>query len=445
MLFGRGLAADAEADPSLIPANEAAALDGHMYQTCSVVGSSGILRKTAYGAMIDSADAVFRINQAPTIGGCALFTGGRTSVRVINAHWLHKYSHGDQLRRLPVAPNATLVVTRYEKGDYTRLVELWRRYRPDVKIRLLTRDTMHGATLLLHSFQGKLAAQGLAPAAGGDAPSSGIITLYLALRLCQQVTVYGYGLYVPPKAKHLHDKLAWYHYFRGMYGKKGMDQTHSFDSERLLFGALAKAGHVKMCGFRDAENPRGAGVGDGDDTVEARIKEEIERHTRKEARAMGRRGGGGGDGEFDESTPEGRRAARQARRAARRAGGRGVGAAAGTGGAAGAGGAAAQTLNTREVLVDPSSGVAQSGGTTSTAAASAAALANIAALQQQQQQAANNGGGGGAFGVDTSVAGAGAAVSGAGAASDGSLPDPGSTPTTTHIDENKWNAVLGNT
>ena len=43
------------------------------------------------------------------------------------------------------------------------------------------------------AYQAKLASQGLAAAAGGDAPSSGIITLYLALRLCQQVTVYGQG------------------------------------------------------------------------------------------------------------------------------------------------------------------------------------------------------------------------------------------------------------
>jgi len=63
---------------------------------------------------------------------------------------------------------------------------LRRRYRPDVKIRLLTRDTMHGANLLLHSYRQKLAAAGLAGAAGGEAPSTGIITLYLALRLCQQ-------------------------------------------------------------------------------------------------------------------------------------------------------------------------------------------------------------------------------------------------------------------
>ncbi len=110
--------------------------------------------------------------------------------------------------------------------------------------------------MLLHSYRQKLAAAGLAAAAGGEAPSTGIITLYLALRLCQQVTVYGYGLYVPPvKTRHLHDKLAWYHYFRGMYGKQGMDATHSFDSERLLFGALAKAGHLKVGWCCNMGNP----------------------------------------------------------------------------------------------------------------------------------------------------------------------------------------------
>jgi hypothetical protein len=92
-LFGRGLGNLAATDPNLIPPDEAAAMQGHQYRTCAVVGSSGILRKTAYGAMIDAADAVFRVNQAPTLGGCALYAGSRTSVRVINARCLHKYSH----------------------------------------------------------------------------------------------------------------------------------------------------------------------------------------------------------------------------------------------------------------------------------------------------------------------------------------------------------------
>jgi|AntAceMinimDraft_1070359.scaffolds.fasta_scaffold255781_1 hypothetical protein len=26
--------------------------------------------------------------------------------------------------------------------------------------------------------------------------------------------MYGFGLLNPPKAKHVHDKLAWYHYFK---------------------------------------------------------------------------------------------------------------------------------------------------------------------------------------------------------------------------------------
>ena len=427
MLFGRGLAAEADANPDLLPPDEAAAISGHMYRTCSVVGSSGILRKTAYGAMIDSADAVFRINQAPTIGGCALFTGGRTSVRVINAHWLHKYSHGDQLRRLPVAANATLVVTRYEKTDYARLIALWKRYRPDVKIRLLTRDTMHGATLLLHSFREKLTAQGLAQTAGGESPSSGIITLYLALRLCERVTVYGYGLYVPPKAKHLHDKLAWYHYFRGMYGKKGMDQTHSFDGERLLYGALARAGHVKMCGFRD---PDAEGVGTSDDAgdaIESRIKMEMDRHTRRRS--------GGVPGELFEDTPEGRRAARQARRAARRGGARGAA-------AAGAAGGTAAQLATNAVVIDPSAGMAQSGN--------GGNLAQFSSLASTQQAVA--GATGGALGGITGAVGGfsggtagGLGVAGAvaGVGGEASLANPIATQTVVHIDEQKWNKVLG--
>jgi hypothetical protein len=37
-LFGRGLANSAIADENLLPPNEAAAVEGHLYKTCSVVG-----------------------------------------------------------------------------------------------------------------------------------------------------------------------------------------------------------------------------------------------------------------------------------------------------------------------------------------------------------------------------------------------------------------------
>ena len=60
------------------------------YKTCAVVGNSGTLQKTAYGAMIDSAEAVFRVNDGVAKRGCSLYAGSRTTVRVVDANALGK-------------------------------------------------------------------------------------------------------------------------------------------------------------------------------------------------------------------------------------------------------------------------------------------------------------------------------------------------------------------
>ena len=54
------------------------------YRTCAVVGSSGNLRGTAYGAAIDAHDAVIRVNAAP-VSGHEAAVGTRTTWRVQNA------------------------------------------------------------------------------------------------------------------------------------------------------------------------------------------------------------------------------------------------------------------------------------------------------------------------------------------------------------------------
>ena len=54
-------------------------------ETRAVVGNSGTLQKTAYGAMIDSAEAVFRVNDGVAKRGCSLYAGSRTTVRVVDA------------------------------------------------------------------------------------------------------------------------------------------------------------------------------------------------------------------------------------------------------------------------------------------------------------------------------------------------------------------------
>ena len=39
-----------------------------MVDTCAVIGSSGTIKREAFGAEIDAHDAVFRFNEAPTLG-----------------------------------------------------------------------------------------------------------------------------------------------------------------------------------------------------------------------------------------------------------------------------------------------------------------------------------------------------------------------------------------
>ena len=53
------------------------------YGSCAVVGSSGQLLARQYGAWIDTHDAVFRSNVAPTIG-FENAVGNKTNVRVCN-------------------------------------------------------------------------------------------------------------------------------------------------------------------------------------------------------------------------------------------------------------------------------------------------------------------------------------------------------------------------
>ena len=62
------------------------------FSSCAVVGNAGTMHGTKYGAVIDSHDAVFRLNQAPT-ATYEQWVGKKTTVRLLNREWIKKYSH----------------------------------------------------------------------------------------------------------------------------------------------------------------------------------------------------------------------------------------------------------------------------------------------------------------------------------------------------------------
>mmetsp|Transcript_31671 Transcript_31671/g.59565 ORF Transcript_31671/g.59565 Transcript_31671/m.59565 type:complete len:89 (+) Transcript_31671:3-269(+) len=61
------------------------------FNTCAVVGNSGILKRRGMGGAIDSHRGVFRINQAPVVG-YEVDVGARATVRLLNSVWAGVYS-----------------------------------------------------------------------------------------------------------------------------------------------------------------------------------------------------------------------------------------------------------------------------------------------------------------------------------------------------------------
>ncbi|KAK3278783.1 hypothetical protein CYMTET_13300 [Cymbomonas tetramitiformis] len=230
-----------------LPSDALEASEGLKYTTCAVVGNSGILRKTAYGADIDAHDAVIRLNQGPTKGGCSYMVGGRTTLRVLSFTWLHKYARGVQ--GLPRDDNVTFILSQFQSEDVKQLVKAAAGTPESLKLRIISQQMWGGVQLLLHGFKNQLKKQFGVKGMGAEAPSTGMLGVYLALCLCEKVTLYGFP---SPNERPSSLKNA-YHYFDHGYARKGLDTTHMFDVERLLLQALAMTSRLKLCTYAAAD------------------------------------------------------------------------------------------------------------------------------------------------------------------------------------------------
>ena len=93
------------------------------FRSCAVVSSSGALAAGRHGAEIDSHDAVFRFNAAPTSGFEAM-VGGKTTFRILNSQVLaYPEKHdflGDPLYR---QQDLTLII--WDPGNYLLDMKSW--------------------------------------------------------------------------------------------------------------------------------------------------------------------------------------------------------------------------------------------------------------------------------------------------------------------------------
>ena len=192
--------------------------------------------------------------------GCSLYAGSRTTVRVVDAKALGKMeilADDEEEGTTSTTTNSfrsrneTMVVLVNADEHERETIASSEYFNHAKSVKRVHEDVQDGASVLMHSFREHLAKVGKMQGAGGNVPSTGMITYYLALRLCDFVGLYGFGLYVekerventPSSGKKKSVAPVPVHDFTATTTKRnvelGMRQTHSFDTERMLMSSSA--------------------------------------------------------------------------------------------------------------------------------------------------------------------------------------------------------------
>jgi len=184
--------------------------------TCAVVGNSGRLRKEQHAARIEAADMVLRFNQGRT-QGFEKIVGSKSSFRMFNAPFVSPKQPGEitvaQLRGDALRTWVSHVIRRGWDNSLAYVFD------PE---------------FLCHAWDwvGKQ----------GKKPSSGLVGILLAMKICRrgQVSVFGFSY------DDYFDKEARPHYFDWERPKPGREGVHPFAAERALLYALEAAGDLKL-------------------------------------------------------------------------------------------------------------------------------------------------------------------------------------------------------
>ncbi|XP_072308429.1 CMP-N-acetylneuraminate-beta-galactosamide-alpha-2,3-sialyltransferase 1-like [Eucyclogobius newberryi] len=193
----------------------------HRCRTCAVVGNSGNLIRSHYGKLIDQYDSVFRINEAKT-EGFEEDVGSRTTHRVM---YPESASHLDK--------NTHMVLFPFKGWDLEWLVNTFTtssnapgKGKPIANKNMVM--VVHPA-FMEYVYKTWLQSK-------GSYPSTGFMTVILALHLCDEVNVFGFGA---------DSNGNWTHYWTKLYKilKTGL---HPGSAEYNMIEELARKGKVVL-------------------------------------------------------------------------------------------------------------------------------------------------------------------------------------------------------
>jgi hypothetical protein len=176
----------------------------------------GSLLETQFGEAIDKHDAVIRFNAAVT-EGFEQFVGITTTLRILNALDA-KGPDGGEMR-----------VTTVRNSDVKDWAKHYQQQPPEVQERTFMTDP----ELLCHAWSWVKQR--------GEKPSSGLVGVVLALRMCvPPVDMYGF------QSSNYFGRYSRPHYYDWERPQKGREKVHPFAREVALYAALAKNGYVAV-------------------------------------------------------------------------------------------------------------------------------------------------------------------------------------------------------
>ncbi|XP_022080181.1 alpha-N-acetylgalactosaminide alpha-2,6-sialyltransferase 2-like [Acanthaster planci] len=203
--------------------------------SCAVVGCGGILNGSGAGAEIDSHDYVFRLNRALSTGRYAEDVGHKTSYYTFFPESMHAKDVEDK--------NATFFYAMFKAYDLDYAINMLNnddppRYFSRGRLYHLRKPNIDKRKLkIIHpDFFRYVFTRYLDNKA--VRPTTGAIVVFLALHLCDEVDIYGFG-YDPRFTLHYYDRTFQSHTDWGT-------ALHDVDNERELWRKLHEEGALRL-------------------------------------------------------------------------------------------------------------------------------------------------------------------------------------------------------
>lgn len=185
-----------------------------IFDKCAVVGNSGSLLEAERGSEIDAHDVVIRFNAGIT-EGYEQFVGSKTTFRLLN--------NPDSKQK--EAGEITLSTLRDDD------IKTWAGQLLQHPTRLESAFCFD-PEFLCYSWQWVRN--------GGHKPSSGLVGMVLALKICRKITTYGF------QSSNYFSRTSRPHYYDWERPAKGRERVHPFQREVALYKQLEKFGFIEI-------------------------------------------------------------------------------------------------------------------------------------------------------------------------------------------------------